>query len=68
MLFQKLLRILDEDKEIQVYSKNGFSETLTKEEWEKDGRYANCRVLKVKNRPTDRYVYIELDIMGNSAV
>lgn len=68
MLFQRLLGVLDENKEIQVYTKNGFSETLTKEEWEKDDRYADCRVLKVKNRPTDRYIYIELEIVGSSAV
>ena len=56
MLFRKLLEILDGEKQVQVYA-----------EWERDGQFADCQVLKVKNRPTDRYVFIELDLEGSTA-
>lgn len=67
MLFRKLLEILDGEKQVQVYAENGFNKTLPKAEWEKDGQFADCQVLKVKNRPTDRYVFIELNLEGSTA-
>lgn len=60
MLFHKLLGILDEKKQIQVYTEDGFTKTLSKEEWERETDFFMIQVIKVKDRPTDRYVYVEI--------
>lgn len=62
MLLKDLLNILDGKKQIQMYYEDGTtSNALSKEEWLKFDKLGCRSVLKVKNRPTDRYVFIELE-------
>lgn len=60
MKFYDVLSILNGHKKIQVYTKNGESKTMTKEEWLQVSKFADQDVFKVKNRPSDPYVYIEV--------
>lgn len=60
MKFYEVLSILNGQKKIQVYTKNGEVNTMTKAEWLQVTKFVDQDVFKVKNRPTDPYVYIEV--------
>ncbi|MSS36548.1 hypothetical protein [Clostridium porci] len=60
MKFYDVLSILNGRKKIQVYTKEGKVQVKTKNEWLNESKLADQDVYKVKNRPTDPYVCIEV--------
>ena len=58
--FGDIINILGDEKQIQVYSEGGMAETKPKESWMSDTNISEKRVIKIKDRPTDLYTYVEI--------
>lgn len=61
MLFYNVMMILDNKKQVQVYANDMIPKTAPKEYWLAQPALYERKVVKIKDRCTDHYVYVELE-------